>query len=271
MTHHEQSKDNHETTRFSTHSPGGRDRSPTQSSHRQQGKEQVALQREVDALARRKWQRRLWMVSGLVVVLVAGVFVGIAVTHTPPSAKANPPTATSGPPGPEGIPLEVGPLLAPAGTSSTGQPVDGVECNTNEQVAYHVHTHLAIYVNGQLRPVPAGIGIVTPLAQQTPDGSFDQASRCYYWLHVHAEDGVIHIESPAGKTYTLGDFFDLWHQPLSATQVGPATGSLTTFVNGLSYRGNPRTIELGSHEDIQIDVGSPIVPPHSVDWSASSL
>jgi hypothetical protein len=169
------------------------------------------------------------------------------------------------------VPLEEGPVLASAASAASGQPVDGVQCNANEQVAYHVHTHLAVFVNGQLRPIPAGIGIVAPLPQQTADGAFDQASQCYYWLHVHAQDGVIHIESPAGHTYNLGDFFDLWGQPLSGDRVGPDQGPLVVFVNGTRFRGDPRAIVLGSHLDIQIDAGSPVIPPKSVDWSATSL
>ncbi len=43
---------------------------------------------------------------------------------------------------------------------------------------------------------------------------------CLYPLHVHdGEPNIIHIESPIQKTYTLGNFFDIWGQPLSATQV----------------------------------------------------
>jgi len=167
--------------------------------------------------------------------------------------------------------LEQGTLLAPASTAATGRTVDDVQCNSDEQVAYHVHTHLSVYVNGLLRPVPAGIGIVSPVAQTTAEGPFDEASHCYYWLHVHAQDGIIHIESPAGHSYTLGDFFDLWGQPLSAGRVGPVSGPLTVFVNGRLDRADPRSIQLGSHEDIQIDVGRPAVPPLTVDWSVTSL
>lgn len=112
---------------------------------------------------------------------------------------------------------------------------------------------------------------MSPVAQQTVDGPFDSATRCYYWLHVHAQDGVIHIESPSRRTYTLGEFFDIWRQPLTATQVGSARGSMTVFVNGRRYSGNPRSLELGSHEDIQIDVGAPVVPPRKVDWSRTQL
>jgi hypothetical protein len=177
----------------------------------------------------------------------------------------------SGAGGPENIPLEVGRPLAPASTASTGATVDGIQCTASEQVAYHVHTHLTVYVDGTLRPLPAGIGIVSPVAQQTADGPFYEATECYYWLHVHAQDGVIHVESPTLRTYSLGQFFDIWRQPLSRHQVGTAEGKLKVFVNGRLYQGNPRNVSLGPHEDIQIDVGSPVVSPKSVDWSGTGL
>jgi hypothetical protein len=213
------------------------------------------------------------VVVASVVVVVVGVVVGVLVAsgNTAPSPAGSASPALPGPVGPEGVPVEEGPLLAPASTAAGGQTVDGVQCNASEQVAYHIHTHLSVYVNGSLRPIPAAIGIVSPIAEQTSSGPFYGASRCYYWLHVHTQDGVIHIESPVQQRYTLGDFFDLWGQPLGTDQVGPALGTLTVFVDGRSLTGSPRDIALGSHEDIQIDVGTPVVPPRRVDWSATSL
>jgi hypothetical protein len=43
-----------------------------------------------------------------------------------------------------------------------------------------------------------------PVAQKTGPNAFAHASRCYYWLHVHAGDGIIHIESPTQQTYRSG-------------------------------------------------------------------
>ncbi len=221
--------------------------------------------------------RTPFVVVAVVLLVGVGVLVGVLVTGSSPQTgtpgAATPSTTGPGaaaPAGPEGIPLEAGPVLAPASTAAIGQTVDGVQCDTSEQVAYHIHTHLSIFVDGTLRPVPAGIGIVSPIAQPTPNGPFDGASRCYYWLHVHAQDGVIHIESPTQQLYTLGQFFDEWQQPLSSDQVGPATGPLTAFVSGRPYQGDPRSIPLGSREDVQLDVGTP-VPPVGVDWTNTSL
>jgi hypothetical protein len=228
------------------------------------------------AAQRRGARRRhalIW-VAGAVVVAAAAVGITAAVGGGSSHASASSDVATSvltGPQGPEGIVLEEGQLLAPASTAAGGQTVDGIKCDSSEQVAYHIHTHLTIYVNGTLQPIPAGVGIVTPVAQQTANGVFDSASQCYYWLHVHAQDGIIHVESPTTTTYTLGQFFGIWKQPLTADQVGPSTGKLTVFVNGSPYTGNPADIPLQSHEDIQIDVGAPTVAAQKVDWSNSQL
>ncbi len=220
------------------------------------------------------WLRRHWTrVTGALLGVAVLVIVLIVALPSGQSTSVST-TTTAGrtvSEGPEGISLETGAVLAPGATPAMGATVDGVQCNSSEQVAYHVHTHLAIYVDGQERALPPGVGIVEPVTQQTAAGPFDQASRCYYWLHVHAGDGVIHIESPTAATYTLGQFFDIWGQPLTAGQVGPATGALTTYVNGKRFQGDPRTIGLGSHVDIQIDVGSPAPPPKPVDWSRSEL
>lgn len=212
---------------------------------------------------------------GAVLIAVAALVAGVtvAVVHSEHKPTATPDTASatlSGPAGPEGIPLEEGTVLAPASTAASGATVGGISCDTNEQVAYHIHTHLSVYVNGALRPIPPGIGIVMPVAQQTANGPFYGASHCYYWLHVHAQDGIIHIEAPSQATYTLGQFFGIWQQPLSPTQVGPASGTVTAYVDGSRYSGDPTSIPLKSHEDVQLDVGN-TVPPRAVNWSGSQL
>jgi hypothetical protein len=217
----------------------------------------------------------IWVAAAVVVAgAAAGITVAVRGGSGHPSAQQPSDVATSvltGPIGPEGIVLEQGQPLAPASTAAAGQTIDGIQCDASEQVAYHIHAHLTVYVNGALRPIPAGIGIVTPVAQQTANGAFDSASRCYYWLHVHAQDGIIHVESPTTAVYTLGQFFAIWKQPLTAHQIGPNTGTLTVFVNGTRYTGNPATIALKSHEDIHVDIGTPAVAAQRIDWSKSRL
>jgi hypothetical protein len=180
-------------------------------------------------------------------------------------------TAAKAPYGPEGIPLEKGPELAPAGTTSQGATVDGVQCQAQEQVLYHIHAHLQVYVNGQPRTLPAAIGMVGPVSEQTPYGPFYGAQQCYYWLHTHATDGVIHIESPSVRIYTLGNFFDEWNQPLGANQVAGEKGKVTAFVNNKPWTKSPTAIPLIAHASIQLDVGSPAVPPHEISWAGTNL
>ena len=194
-----------------------------------------------------------------------------AATTSSTAAATSSTTAPNAPYGPEGIPLEKGPDLAPAATTTQGATVDGVQCAPVEQLVYHIHAHLQVYVNGQPRTLPAAIGMVGPVAEQTPYGPFYGAQQCYYWLHTHASDGVIHIESPSVRIYTLGNFFDEWKQPLTGTQVAGDEGKVTAFVNDKPWTKDPTTIPLTPHASIQLDVGSPVVSPHEISWAGTSL
>ena len=71
---------------------------------------------------------------------------------------------------------------------------------------------------------------------------------------------MIHIESPAQQAYTLGNFFDVWQQPLSANQLGPNSGSAITYVDGQRYAGDPRQTQLAAHTVIQLDLGQDVPP-----------
>jgi hypothetical protein len=197
--------------------------------------------------ARQERKRKIYFGVGagvLVLVLVAGL-IALAL-----SKKNNSTAATNSA---DNTPN----ALAQAWDGLNGQTVDGVSAQTQEQVAYHIHAHLAIFVNGKQKAVPGGIGIVKPWSSQPQqDGtSFIQGGKQIYYLHTHDSSGVLHVESPTTQTYTLGQIFAEWNQPLSETQVGPATGSVIAYVNGQKYAGDPSKIKLTPHEVIQLDVG----------------
>jgi hypothetical protein len=197
--------------------------------------------------------------------------VASAPAATASSTATNPTTSSSSSVlGYEGVPLEQGPAIAPAGTTQTGT-VDGIHCAPVEQLAYHIHAHLAVFVNGRVYSVPAGVGIPGAVTQQTPQGPVVGTGQCFYWLHTHTDDGVIHIESPTQRIYTLGDFFDEWHQPLTASQVGTLHGAITAFENGKQWKKNVRDIPLTPHADIQLNIGEPAPPLVTVNWSRTSL
>lgn len=169
--------------------------------------------------------------------------------------------------GPEGAPVPNVPPLAELTHAASGRTVDGIQCASSEQTLFHIHTHLTIFVDGSPRRIPYGIGIPGAQAQQTSSTPFVVAGSCFYWLHVHAADGVIHIESPVHRTVTLGHFFDEWGQTLGPDQVGPAVGPLTVFYNGNVYRGDPRDVPLGAHTQIQLDIGTPLVAPEKITFT----
>lgn len=152
-------------------------------------------------------------------------------------------------------------VLGTTQNEAVGVTVDGIQCQTQEQVVYHIHAHLAVFVNGRPGIIPEGIGIAPPrTVEQSADGPFVLAGACFYWLHSHTADGVIHIESPDQRTYTLGNYFDLWNQKLSATQVAAATGPVTAYLDGRPFAGDPRAILLAPHAVIQLDVGTKVPP-----------
>jgi hypothetical protein len=89
---------------------------------------------------------------------------------------------------------------------------------------------------------------------------------CFMWLHTHAADGIIHTESPVNRTYTLGDFFDIWGQPLNRNQVGPTHGHVTALFDGRGFTGNPREIPRLAHAQTQLEVGRPLLAPEKITF-----
>ena len=220
------------------------------------------------------------------VLILAGVLAGCGSSSSSSSAGKSG-TGTSGPAagttssaasgspsaaqiGFEGVPIEQGSDIAPASTTGTSV-IDGIQCGSSEQLAYHIHAHLTVYAAGQPHALPGGIGIPGSQIAQSPQGPVAAGGQCIYWLHTHAPDGVIHIESPTKRIYTLGNFFDEWRQPLSDSKVGTLSGKVSAIVNGKPWTKNPRDIPLDPHAVIQLSVGSPAVAFKTVDWSQTQL
>lgn len=222
------------------------------------------------------------LLVGLVIVIAAAVVI-VLITSGGSSSSVNTKqpalnwsyhgTKVYGALSEEGIPLQLGPQLADPNKGLTGAVVDGIQCNTSEQLVYHHHVHLAIFINGQPKAVPLGIGMVPPaLVQNTSHGPFAEGSNtCLYWIHVHATDGIVHLESPEARTFLLGQFFGIWQQPLSSNQIGPYTGPVTATVNGQPWTGDPNAIPLDEHNQIVLNLGTPVVTPPAIDWSGTNL
>jgi hypothetical protein len=224
------------------------------------------------------WKRRLRATIGVVATLATlATTAALTLTHDGGAAAAPLPLAALstlgairsigavGPLGPEGVPMPAVPALGRLRLIADGESIDGITCQASEQVLFHIHAHLTIFVRGVARAVPAGIGIAPPYrVASTPQGAFVAGATCFMWLHTHAADGIIHTESPVQRTYTLGEFFDIWGQQLNRNHVGPAHGRVTALFNGQVFTGSVRQIPLLAHAQIQLEVGRPLVVPEKI-------
>jgi len=135
-----------------------------------------------------------------------------------------------------------------------GQPISGVECLKTED--YHIHSHLAIFKEGELLAIPSEIGL----------------QGCAYELHTHNKSGVLHVETSAYRRFTLGQFFAVWGQPLDRNNIAGITGlPVAIYINDgaglVEYKDAPADIELRDKREITIIVGKvPAVVP-SFDWT----
>src|SRR5580698_6447072 len=170
--------------------------SATQSKAQRRAESQRKAAERRAAELRAKRRRATVRYGGVVVVILVVVLIIVLLsgsspsTHTAKTAAdvktvpipaslqmvADPPTT----PGYEGIPIPIGPKLATLATAATGETVDGVQCQAGEQLVSHVHTHLTIFVNGQSRVIPYGIGVPGAQAVATPDGPFVETGSCFY-------------------------------------------------------------------------------------------
>lgn len=77
-------------------------------------------------------------------------------------------------------------------------------CDPDMAQGFHIHSILEIRANGEAMEVPTDIGV-----EET----------CMTVLHTHTPDGVIHVESPEKRDFTLADFFAVWKQPFSKDEL----------------------------------------------------
>ena len=136
-------------------------------------------------------------------------------------------------------------------------PVDNVYCEQQEQLAFHIHAHLTLYINGQQSPLPAQIGIAS-----------DQS--CLYWLHTHDTSGVIHMEAPIQSSFVLGNFLNEWSTEFNSLGY-PSELDQTgwqAYVNGKPYTGDFHKIPLQAHTLITLAYNTPhVVPDTTYNWN----
>jgi len=166
--------------------------------------------------------------------------------------------------------LFIGIIVYGVVSSANSKPASaaGIPCDQLQHSQVHYHAAVQIVYLGNQVHIPANIGIVGTATAPT----------CYYWLHVHAANqDVIHIESPAQRVFTLGDFFQVWSawqgtpEPLDAKHVSTFAiqpgQKLVVYVDAGDGKGpqlydsDPKKIVLTSHKVITLEITPPTVSP----------
>jgi hypothetical protein len=123
-----------------------------------------------------------------------------------------------------------------------------------EGTTLHIHAHLDVFVDGRRIVVPAGIGI-------------DPYLRFYSPLHTHDTSGVVHVESPTVRTFTLGEFLGVWGVRFGGGCLGGyCAGSgakLRVYADGRPVA-DPEHLPLAAHEEIVVALGTQRQLPHPI-------
>ena len=104
-------------------------------------------------------------------------------------------------------------------------------CTTDMATKFHIHPELTIVINGENVLVPLNLGI---------------KPTCMTSIHTHEEVGVIHVEAPIQKDFTLGDFFAVWGKEFNRNQILEYTrddsSTISITVNGATVDTYENTI-----------------------------
>ena len=140
-----------------------------------------------------------------------------------------------------------------------GASIDGMRCARKRSVGSVAHVE--IFVADHVVIVPAGIGLAPPIRQRGPHLL---VGRCAYPLWTVDPTGLVLLGPD--RSYTLGQLFAVWEQPLGRSVVAgfhaTAHERVRVFVDGRRSQGAPAGVPLAPQSQVTIELG-PYVPPHS--------
>lgn len=99
--------------------------------------------------------------------------------------------------------------VASGAFSSIGPPT-APHAPQNEEIIMHIHPTIKITIEGKGVMIPQNIGINPALYKSHDLDAYGMKNPRMSPLHTHDSSGVIHVESTQVRTFTLGEFFDVW-------------------------------------------------------------
>jgi hypothetical protein len=239
---------------------------PVQAPQKRSGPSRTA--RTPSGTSERRW---FWPLAAVATALViVGAVLGIVLTRSSGPSLDKAPLALPAPikwsslPGMQNGPP---PWKANGATLSARLPSLNLNQLGQEQLAFHIHQHLDIFVNGKHVAVPQAVGFgVDPTS-----GKYTYITE----LHTHNNLGILHVESAQTLRYVLGQFFGEWGVRLTGKCLGSFKGgcdNLQYYVNGKKQTGNPARLVLKNHQEIAVVVGPPPKKiPSSYDFGAHGI
>lgn len=198
---------------------------------------------------------------------------GDDISGAPAPATTPPPSPPPAPPPPPAVP----PLSSTVvdlsdghavGTNrwpiplTDGSPIGRFNCVINPPQPLAFRAHLSILVNNEPQRIPLYLG-----------ASSKPPTHCFYAIHTHDGSGRIHVTPAAPGTFTLGELFEIWGQPLTNTNVAGISGlpvevyvtdgDVTTKIEDTDWA----NIELKSHREITIELGTPLDEIPNFTWT----
>lgn len=230
------------------------------SSHNQNVQRKAAEILRTHRLHERRQRILGWSIGAAVLVIAVGGIMSVIVLNAKPAVTPGATASTSAPTVARGA-MSAPPWNAPH-DPTTRAKMAGLAMLSTEGTVEHIHSHLSVSIKGHAITVPAFLGV-------------DEAANAISPLHTHDATGIVHVESPVKAEFTLGQLFTEWNVGLDATHLGSYTDgdgtTITTFVGGKKFTGNPASIVLEDREDIDIVVApssqTATVPP-AFTWPA---
>ena len=134
------------------------------------------------------------------------------------------------------------------------------EITENKPIIIHMHAKVNILIHGQHVIIPKHIGIDPALYKTHILDKYGIKDPKTYPLHTHDTTGLIHIESTDIRTFTLGQFFDVWgvtfNEDCIMDKCNDRLNKIRMYVDGIeSFEFNEHILKDG--EVITIEYGSP--------------